>query len=75
MKPGDIVFYRDTVFGVHRFYEVDSVNFGAVGVASVVALRPLNEKPGSVDGKALDLMHVPEPLLRDAAVYTRAVTQ
>lgn len=32
MKPGDMIFFRDARFGVHRLYEVESVHLGAVGV-------------------------------------------
>jgi len=74
MSPHDIIFWRDGKFGCHRFYEVESVHLGAEGQASVIALKPLNEKPArDIDGKVLDVMYVPEPLLRGAAIYTREV--
>ena len=72
MKPGDMIFFRDARFGVHRLYEVESVHLGAVGVCSVVALKPLNEKPGrDIDGNLLPVMYVPEPLLRNAEVFAK----
>lgn len=73
MKPGDMIFYRDVRNGCHRLYEVEGVHLGGTGVCGVIAIRPLTEKPGrDVDGNLLPVMYVPEPLLRNAEVFSRA---
>lgn len=72
MKPGDLIMYRDEKFGRHRFFEVEGVYLGAVGVTGLVGLRPLSEEPGSVgvgEGKPHAVMYVPEVLLRGQTVY------
>ena len=75
MNPRDIIFFRDYKFGHHRFYEVKSVCLGGAGQASIVELQSLTEKPGvDADGRTAETMLVPEPLLRDATIYTNPAT-
>ena len=75
MQTGDIIFYRDTKFGHHRFYEVQGVFLGGVGQESLVELKSLTEKPGLVtaDGVLMPTSFVPEPLLRSWTVYRRTL--
>jgi len=71
MKPGDIIFWEDKQFGVHRFYRVEGCHLGAVGQESLIELRCLTEKPGTAYGKDLPATTmVPEPLVRNLPVYS-----
>lgn len=71
MKPGDIIVWRDKKFARHRFYEVEGVYLGALGQESVIGLKALGQKPAWVSGiGAVPVCYVPEPLLRDAELFT-----
>lgn len=73
MTPGDIIFYRDKKFGHHRFYQIEGVHLGGEKQVSYIALRPLNENPALDEcGDVMEVMNVPEPLLREAELYCRA---
>lgn len=72
MTPGDIIFWRDEKLGHHRFWEIKGVFLGAVGQESLIELRSLTEKAGDTYGGLHETTFVPEPLLRNAALYTRA---
>lgn len=65
MKPGDIVFKPDPVFGKHQFWGIEAVALGAEGQESLVKLRSLTHRPGSF-GEATDCTAtlVPEMLVR-----------
>lgn len=71
MSPGDIVMWQDKQFGKHRFWRIEGVYLGCVGQESLVELRSLTEAPGvpARTGNA-ETTFVPEPLLRDAMIYT-----
>lgn len=73
MKPGDIVFSEDPVFGKHTFYKIEAVFIGAEGQESVVKLRSLSLAPASMsdDDRNMKYMFVPEPLVR-GKVFTQA---
>jgi hypothetical protein len=76
VKPGDIIMYRDMVWGKHhRFYEIEGVHLGATGEVGLIRLRSLTETPGhGADGKLIDQIYVPEPLLRNATLFSRQDT-
>ncbi len=71
MKPGDIVMWKDTAFGKHRFWKIEGVYLGCEGQESLIEIRNLTEKPG-VPGRTgnAETTFVPEPLLRDQMIYT-----
>lgn len=71
MKPGDIVMWRDEKFGVHRFWQIEGVHLGGEGQEGLIEIRNLMEKPG-VSGPSGQhpTTFVPEPLLRNALIYT-----
>lgn len=72
MKPGDIVFKEDPIFGRHTFYEIDAVLLGAEGQESVVKIRSLSRRPADLgESGELKWMFVPEPLVR-GMVFTPA---
>lgn len=65
MKPRDIVMYRDTKYGHHRFWEIVSVCLGSVGEEGLIELRSFNYAPGTdTEGRRHVTTWVPEPLLR-----------
>jgi len=71
MKPGDIVFQEDTVFGRHSFYEIEGVYLGAEGQESVVTLKSLSRRdPDYWSGPKV--MAVPEVLIR-GKVFAREI--
>lgn len=70
LAPGDLVFYRDGRFGIHRVWEVSANCLGGDGQEGLVGLRSLVERPGQdEDGNRHDTAWVPECLLRDAEVF------
>jgi hypothetical protein len=76
MSPGDIVFYRDESFGVHRFWQIKSVCLGGLGQEGLIELHSLTEKPGTdVDGKRHATTWVPEPFIRLMQVYTPDISR
>ena len=71
MKPGDIVFYRDTKFGKHRFWEIEGIYLGASGQEGLIGLRSLDRSPGVVGTLGeLSVVYVPEPMVRNLPVYS-----
>lgn len=71
MKPGDIILWNDDKFGKHRIWRVEGVYLGCQGQESLVELRNLLEAPG-VPGRTgnAETTFVPEPLVRNARLYT-----
>ena len=70
MLVNDLVVFQDKEFKQHRCWVVKSVCLSALGYESLVELQPLTEKPGQdVDGMTHKTTWVPEPLLRNAAIY------
>lgn len=72
MKPGDIIFKEDPLFGHHTFYEIEAVLLGAENQESVVKIRSLSRRPASLVGENdMIWMFVPEPLVR-GLIFTPA---
>src|SRR5271166_3774454 len=70
MKPDDILLYRDTIFGHHRFWEIISVCLGAEKQEGLIELKSLNYTPGTdTEGRRPVTTWVPEPLLRGLLIY------
>lgn len=70
MKVGSIIYWHGSDFQHHRFYEVQGIHLGGDGQVSLVEIRSLTERDGAAHGQTISSMFVPEPLLRDAAVYS-----
>lgn len=65
MKPGDLVFFEDALFGRHRFWRIESVLLGALAHESLVRIVSLSESAGSDEaGISQRTTLVPEVLIR-----------
>lgn len=70
MNTGDLIVWRDEKFGHHRFWRVEGIYLGAEGQESLIELRSMTERPGASGAGRHETTCVPEPLLRNATVYT-----
>jgi len=72
MRIGDFVAAMDKKTGRNRFWEVRAVRMGTCGHENLVELKSLTEDYGTdTGGKKHRTTWVPEPLLRDMAIYRR----
>lgn len=73
MKVGDLVFWEDAKFGIHRFWKIESVLLGAVKQESLVRIVSLSHSAGTDEyGDAQTSVLVPEVLIR-GRIFTPAV--
>jgi hypothetical protein len=72
MNTGQMIMFRDDKFGYHRFWEILSICYGAVGQEDLIEIRAINFKPGrDTEGREHRTMWVPAALLRKMEIYER----